>query len=69
MRAEHKDEFRALMLHARSLGMGRVAFVRSDSETGQLHLANVQRLARETGIEAVTAVFTPVPPSASATIW
>ena len=54
VRAEHKDEFRALMLHARSLGMGRVAFVRSDSETGQLHLANVQRLARETGIEAVT---------------
>lgn len=54
VRAEHKDEFRALMAQAKSLGMTRVAFVRSDSETGQLHLANVQRLAREVGIAAVT---------------
>ena len=54
VRAEHKQEFRALMAQARSLGMTRVAFVRSDSETGQLHLANVQRLAKEVGIEAVT---------------
>ena len=34
--------------------MTRVAFVRSDSETGQLHLANVQRLAKEVGIAEVT---------------
>ncbi len=54
VRAEHKDEFRALMAHARSLGMSKVAFVRSDSETGRQHLANVQRLAKETGIDAVT---------------
>jgi branched-chain amino acid transport system substrate-binding protein len=54
VRAEHKEEFRALMAQARSLGMKRVAFVRSDSETGQQHLANVQRLAKEVGIEAVT---------------
>lgn len=54
VRAEHREEFRALMAQARSLGMTRVAFVRSDSETGQLHLANVQRLAKEIGIEAVT---------------
>lgn len=54
VRAEHKEEFRALMTQARSLGMTRVAFVRSDSDTGQLHLANVQRLAKEIGIEAVT---------------
>ena len=44
----------ALMACARSLGMSKVAFVRSDSETGRQHLANVQRLAKETGIEAVT---------------
>jgi branched-chain amino acid transport system substrate-binding protein len=54
VRAEHKAEFRALMVQAKSLGMTRVAFVRSDSETGQLHLANVQRLAREVGIQTVT---------------
>lgn len=54
VRAEHKQEFRALMAQARSLGMKRVAFARSDSETGQLHLANVQRLAKAVGIEAVT---------------
>ena len=54
VRAEHKEEFRALMVQAKSLGMTRVAFVRSDSETGQLHLANVQRLAKEVGMEAVT---------------
>ena len=47
VRAEHKEEFRALMVQAKSLGMTRVAFVRSDSETGQLHLANVRRLAKE----------------------
>lgn len=54
VRAEHKDEFRALLAHARSLGMARVAFVRSDSETGALHLANVQKLAKENGIDTVT---------------
>jgi branched-chain amino acid transport system substrate-binding protein len=54
VRAEHKDEFRALLAHARSIGITRVAFMRSDSETGQQHLANVQRLAKELRIEAVT---------------
>jgi branched-chain amino acid transport system substrate-binding protein len=54
VRAEHKEEFRALMVQAKSLGMTRVAFVRSDSDTGQLHLANVRRLAKEIGIETVT---------------
>ncbi|HMP11848.1 ABC transporter substrate-binding protein [Hydrogenophaga sp.] len=53
VRAEHKAEFRALMAHARSLGMTRVAFFRSDSETGQQHLANVQRLAQELNLELV----------------
>lgn len=41
------------MAHARSLGMTRIAFFRSDSETGLLHLANVQRLAQEMGLELV----------------
>lgn len=54
VRAEHKEEFRALMKHAKSLGMTRIAFVRSDSDTGQQHLANVQRLAKDIGIDSVT---------------
>jgi branched-chain amino acid transport system substrate-binding protein len=46
VRAEHREEFRALLAHGFSLGMRRVAFQQSDSEVGRLHLANV-RLAAE----------------------
>lgn len=53
VRAEHKAEFRALLAHARSLGVQRVAFFRSDSETGQQHLDNVTRLAQELGLNLV----------------
>lgn len=53
VRAEHKAEFRALLAHARSLGVQRVAFFRSDSETGQQHLDNVTRLTRELGLDLV----------------
>ncbi len=53
VRAEHKEEFRALMTQARSLGMQRLAFLRSDSPTGQLHMDNVQRIAKELGLELV----------------
>lgn len=53
VRAEHKEEFRALMTQARSLGMQRLAFVRSDSSTGQLHLDNARRIAKELGMELV----------------
>lgn len=44
VRAEHREEFRALLEHAKSLGMKRVAFLRSDSSVGQDHLANVRKL-------------------------
>lgn len=47
VRAEHQAEFRALISQARSVGMRRVAFLRSDSPTGLQHLANVQRIAKE----------------------
>lgn len=53
VRAEHKAEFRALLAHARSLGVQRVAFFRSDSETGQQHLDNVTRLTQELGLNLV----------------
>lgn len=53
VRAEHKDEFQALMAHAKSLGMSRIAFFRSDSETGQQHLDNVRKLSQPLGLDLV----------------
>lgn len=53
VRAEHKDEFKALITYARSLGMQRMAFVRSNSSTGEMHLQNVKALATEIGMELV----------------
>jgi branched-chain amino acid transport system substrate-binding protein len=51
VRAEHRDEFRALLNYAKSTGVSRVAFLRSDSETGLLHLENVKNICRELGLE------------------
>lgn len=51
VRAEHKEEFRALLAHAKSLGMTRVAFVRSDSAVGQDHLANVRKILQPLALE------------------
>lgn len=53
VRSEHRDEFRALLQYARSTGITRAAFVRSDSETGQQHLENVRIITRELGMELV----------------
>ncbi len=53
VRAEHREEFRALLQHARSIGEMRVAFLRSDSAIGQAHLDNVRALCKELGLELV----------------
>lgn len=53
VRAEHLEEFRALLGYEKKIGATRVAFVRSDSATGLLHLENVRRLCREMGMELV----------------
>ncbi|WP_374666267.1 ABC transporter substrate-binding protein [Ramlibacter sp.] len=53
VRAEHREEFRALLEYARRTGANRAAFVRSDSETGLQHLENVRILCRELGMELV----------------
>jgi ABC-type branched-subunit amino acid transport system substrate-binding protein len=53
VRAEHRDEFRALLEHARSLGMTRAAFFRSDSETGLQHLENMRILCQQLKMELV----------------
>lgn len=47
VRAEHLDEFKALVAYGRRTGLRRVALFHSDSPTGREHLANVQRLAAE----------------------
>jgi branched-chain amino acid transport system substrate-binding protein len=53
VRSEHREEFRALLRHASSIGMTRAAFVRSDSETGLQHLENVRIICKELNIELV----------------
>jgi ABC-type branched-subunit amino acid transport system substrate-binding protein len=53
VRAEHQDEFRALMAWGKSTGLKSVGFLRADTAVGQMHLANVQRIARELGLEVV----------------
>ncbi len=53
VRAEHREEFRALLDYARKTGMTRVAFVRSDSDTGQQHLENMKLLCMEMGLVLV----------------
>ena len=50
VRAEHREEFRALLDYTRKTGGTRVAFVRSDSETGQQHLENVKLLCAQLGL-------------------
>jgi branched-chain amino acid transport system substrate-binding protein len=53
VRAEHREEFRALLDYARKTGNTRVAFVRADSETGLQHLENVKLACRDLGMELV----------------
>lgn len=53
VRAEHREEFKALMQYSKNTGGSKVAFVRSDSETGLQHLANVKLLCQELGMALV----------------
>lgn len=57
VRAEHRDEFRALMEHGHSHGGKSVAFFHSDSEVGRQHLVNVRTLADQLGLK----VSAPLP--------
>lgn len=56
LRAEHREEFFALVAHATSLGLQRVAFFHADSDIGRLHLENVRRAAAEHGASVVLAM-------------
>ena len=51
VRAEHREEFRALLAYTQQTGGSRIAFFRSDSETGLMHLENVRLLCKEMGME------------------
>jgi ABC-type branched-subunit amino acid transport system substrate-binding protein len=53
VRAEHREEFRALMNWGKSTGLKTVAFLHADSEGGRKHVENVGILAKELGMELV----------------
>jgi ABC-type branched-subunit amino acid transport system substrate-binding protein len=53
VRAEHREEFRVMLAQAKSLGISKVAFLRSDSEAGSQHLANVKLICDELGMKLV----------------
>lgn len=55
VRAEHRDEFRALVRHGLSIGRKRVGLFHADSATGRLHLDSVKLVAAESGAEVVLA--------------
>ncbi|MCC6250013.1 MAG: ABC transporter substrate-binding protein [Rubrivivax sp.] len=65
VRAEHRDEFRALMEWGKSLGMKTVGFFHVDSANGKEHLGNVNMIAKELGLQVVLSV--PFKPDTSDT--
>jgi ABC-type branched-subunit amino acid transport system substrate-binding protein len=56
VRAEHREEFRALIQYGSKIGLKRVALMHADSEVGLQHLANARLVAAEAGAEMVLAL-------------
>ena len=56
IRAEHRDEFRALMSWGKSVGLSSVGFLHADSDVGRQHLANVNIAAKDLGLVVTQAV-------------
>jgi branched-chain amino acid transport system substrate-binding protein len=56
VRAEHRDEFRALMTWGQSVGLRSVGFLHADTDVGRQHLANVNIAAKDLGLSVVQAV-------------
>jgi branched-chain amino acid transport system substrate-binding protein len=50
VRAEHREEFRALMDWGKRTGLKSVGFFHADGEVGRQHLENVRRLTQEMGM-------------------
>ena len=58
VRAEHRDEFRALMAWGQRTGLKTVGLVHADSDVGRAHLENVRNAAAELGMSvALTLPF------------
>lgn len=53
VRAEHRDEFRALLNWGKTTGMKTVGFLRSDTTVGATHVENVSLIAGELGMKVV----------------
>lgn len=53
VRAEHREEFRALMTWGQSIGLKTVGFLHADSDTGREHLENVNIIAKALGLQVV----------------
>jgi branched-chain amino acid transport system substrate-binding protein len=56
VRAEHRDEFRALMEWGQRTGLKSVGFLLSDSDVGRAHLENVKIAAAELGMSVTLAL-------------
>jgi ABC-type branched-subunit amino acid transport system substrate-binding protein len=50
VRAEHREEFRALIDQGQRVGLKRVALFHADSAVGREHLANVEKLTKTIGM-------------------
>ncbi len=57
VRAEHRDEFRALMQWGKATGLKTVGFLHADTDAGRQHLENVKIIANELGMQ----VLLPIP--------
>jgi len=53
VRAEHRDEFRAMLAAGKDMGMDTVGFMYADSDGGRQHLANVMVASNEVGMKVV----------------
>lgn len=53
VRAEHREEFRALMNWGKTTGMTTVGLLRADTEVGKTHLENVRLIVGELGMRIV----------------
>lgn len=56
VRAEHKDEFAALMKWGKSTGLTTVGFLHADTDVGRTHLENVRLAAKDLGLEVTLAI-------------
>lgn len=56
VRAEHRDEFRALIQWGKTTGLKSVGFLHSDSEVGLSHLENVKAISAELGMQLAVAI-------------